>query len=186
MVLSGGIVLRATHCFPRPPHPCSKVLSHTTSSSLKALRLICQARRKPLPSPRPNDSRLVSRTAGTLRVANNQQQLPKPPIDGRPHRTELVMGGGMNGRVFPGLRHRQCAKRLLTLRTFGRTIVAMGKTRQTKKFVLPTSAEFGLLQILWRIGEGTIDDIVEASGQNPHPNYKTVQTLLRIMERKGQ
>ncbi len=77
-------------------------------------------------------------------------------------------------------------ERLLTLRTFGRTIVAMGKIRQTKKLVLPTPAEFGLLQILWRIGEGTIEEIVEASGQNPRPNYKTVQTLLRIMERKGQ
>src|SRR5260370_19628991 len=77
-------------------------------------------------------------------------------------------------------------ERLLTLRTFGRTIVAMGKIRQTKKLVLPTPAEFGLLQILWRIGEGTIDEIVEASGQHPRPNYKTVQTLLRIMERKGQ
>src|SRR5260370_12404882 len=77
-------------------------------------------------------------------------------------------------------------ERLLTLRTFGRTIVAMGKIRQTKKLVLPTPAEFGLLQILWRIGEGTIDEIVEASGQNPRPNYKTVQTLLLIMERKGQ
>ncbi len=62
----------------------------------------------------------------------------------------------------------------------------MGKIRQNKKVVLPTPAEFGLLRILWRIGEGTIDDIVEASGQNPRPNYKTVQTLLRIMERKGQ
>src|SRR5260370_7481706 len=76
--------------------------------------------------------------------------------------------------------------RQLTLRIFGCTIVAMGKIRHNKKLVLPTPAEFGLLQILWRIGEGTIDDIVEASGQSPRPNYKTVQTLLRIMERKGQ
>jgi predicted transcriptional regulator len=74
----------------------------------------------------------------------------------------------------------------LTLRIFGCTIVAMGKIRQNKKLVLPTPAEFGLLQILWHVGEGTVDDIVEASGQNPRPNYKTVQTLLRIMERKGQ
>lgn len=78
-----------------------------------------------------------------------------------------------------------CSQRQLTLRIFGCTIVAMGKIRQNKKLVLPTPAEFGLLQVLWRIGEGTIDDIVEASG-HPRPNYKTVQTLLRIMERKGQ
>lgn len=43
-----------------------------------------------------------------------------------------------------------------------------------------------MLQILWRISAGTIEDIVNASGENPLPNYKTVQTLLRIMERKGQ
>lgn len=43
-----------------------------------------------------------------------------------------------------------------------------------------------MLQILWRIGEGTVEDIVKASGETPPPNYKTVQTLLRIMERKGQ
>jgi len=73
----------------------------------------------------------------------------------------------------------------LTLRTSGRTISAMGKTRQIKKTVLPTPAELRLLQILWVMGEGTIDDIVKASGEDPAPNYKTVQTLLRIMERKG-
>ncbi len=72
----------------------------------------------------------------------------------------------------------------LTLRTSGRTISAMGKTRQIKKTVLPTASELRLLQILWGMGEGTIDDIVKASGEDPAPNYKTVQTLLRIMERK--
>jgi predicted transcriptional regulator len=43
-----------------------------------------------------------------------------------------------------------------------------------------------LLQVLWRIREGSIEDIVLASGKNPPPNYKTVQAWLRIMERKGQ
>ena len=62
----------------------------------------------------------------------------------------------------------------------------MGKNRQSKKAVLPTPGELRLLQILWRIGEGTIDDIVRASEQDPPPNYKTVQTWLRIMETKGQ
>jgi len=73
---------------------------------------------------------------------------------------------------------------LADLRSHNR--IAMGKTRQSQKALLPTPAELRLLQILWRIGEGTIDDIVRASGENPPPNYKTVQTLLRIMERKGQ
>jgi predicted transcriptional regulator len=35
---------------------------------------------------------------------------------------------------------------------------------------------------LWRLGEGTIEDVVQASGEDPPPNYKTVQTFLRIME----
>jgi predicted transcriptional regulator len=62
----------------------------------------------------------------------------------------------------------------------------MGKIRESKKAVLPTPGELRLLHVLWRIREGTIDDIVKGSGEDPPPNYKTVQTLLRIMERKGQ
>lgn len=49
---------------------------------------------------------------------------------------------------------------------------------------LPTPAELRLLDVLWRLGEGTIDDILEASEESPPPNYKTVQTILRIMEGK--
>lgn len=50
--------------------------------------------------------------------------------------------------------------------------------------VLPTASELRLLDTLWRLGEGTIDDIVHASRENPAPNYKTIQTFLRIMEGK--
>src|ERR1700704_3210016 len=50
--------------------------------------------------------------------------------------------------------------------------------------VMPTAGEHELLEILWRLGEGTIDDIIRGSGEIPPPNYKTVQTLLRIMEGK--
>ncbi len=50
--------------------------------------------------------------------------------------------------------------------------------------VLPTPAEHRLLEILWRLGEGTIEDILQASDETPSPNYKTVQTILRIMEGK--
>jgi predicted transcriptional regulator len=49
---------------------------------------------------------------------------------------------------------------------------------------MPTAGEHELLEILWRLGEGTIDDILRGSGETPPPNYKTVQTLLRIMENK--
>lgn len=66
-------------------------------------------------------------------------------------------------------------------------LIVMKKALQPKqKVVLPSPGELRLLQILWRIGGGTIEDIVKSSHENPPPNYKTVQTLLRIMERKGQ
>lgn len=62
----------------------------------------------------------------------------------------------------------------------------MEKRKQSQKVELPTPGELRLLQVLWRIREGTIDDILMAAGGDPPLNYKTVQTWLRIMERKGQ
>ena len=56
--------------------------------------------------------------------------------------------------------------------------------RRSKAHLLPTPGEHKLLEILWRVREGTIDDIIEAAEQSPRPNYKTVQTMLRIMEGK--
>jgi predicted transcriptional regulator len=41
-----------------------------------------------------------------------------------------------------------------------------------------------LLQILWDLQEGTVEDVVNAHSQKERPNYKTTQTLLRIMEKK--
>jgi BlaI family penicillinase repressor len=49
---------------------------------------------------------------------------------------------------------------------------------------IPTAAEFRLLEILWGLGEGTIEDFVRASEKDNPLNYKTVQTVLRIMENK--
>jgi predicted transcriptional regulator len=62
----------------------------------------------------------------------------------------------------------------------------MVKKQQNQKVDLPTPGELRLLKILWRIREGSIEDIVLAAGGDPPPNYKTVQAWLRIMERKGQ
>ena len=42
-----------------------------------------------------------------------------------------------------------------------------------------------MLQILWEIGNGTVEDVVDAHSPKERPNYKTTQTLLRIMEQKG-
>jgi predicted transcriptional regulator len=50
---------------------------------------------------------------------------------------------------------------------------------------LPTAGELRLLQILWDIGEATVEDVVNAHPARERPNYKTTQTLLRIMEQKG-
>jgi len=62
----------------------------------------------------------------------------------------------------------------------------MTKAKRSQDAVLPTPCELRLLRILWRIGEGSIENILNAADESPAPNYKTVQTLLRIMERKGQ
>jgi BlaI family transcriptional regulator, penicillinase repressor len=56
--------------------------------------------------------------------------------------------------------------------------------RRSEARLLPTAGEHKLLEILWRIREGTIEDVIEAAEQSPRPNYKTVQTMLRIMEGK--
>jgi BlaI family transcriptional regulator, penicillinase repressor len=49
---------------------------------------------------------------------------------------------------------------------------------------LPTPGELRLLHILWERGESTVEDVVNAHPARERPNYKTTQTLLRIMEQK--
>src|SRR5258708_12089103 len=57
--------------------------------------------------------------------------------------------------------------KLLILRGYSCTIsVAMGEKRQGPRVELPTAGELRLLQVLWRIHEGTIEDIVMASGED--------------------
>jgi BlaI family transcriptional regulator, penicillinase repressor len=53
-----------------------------------------------------------------------------------------------------------------------------------RQIVIPTTAEFRLLEILWVLEEGTIEDLLLASEKKSSLNYKTVQTVLRIMENK--
>src|SRR5215472_15977538 len=59
------------------------------------------------------------------------------------------------------------------------------RLRSGTKVILPTDAELLILDALWELGEGTVEDVVNRSPSNPRANYKTVQTLLRIMENKG-
>jgi BlaI family transcriptional regulator, penicillinase repressor len=51
--------------------------------------------------------------------------------------------------------------------------------------ILPTRAELRILHVLWEVGHGTVEDVISHSSLSPKPNYKTTQTILRIMEEKG-
>jgi BlaI family transcriptional regulator, penicillinase repressor len=57
-------------------------------------------------------------------------------------------------------------------------------TPSRSKIPVPTPAEFRLLDSLWRLKEATVDDLLADSKESTPPNYKTVQTLLRLMENK--
>jgi BlaI family transcriptional regulator, penicillinase repressor len=58
--------------------------------------------------------------------------------------------------------------------------LARGKQRPS----VPTPGELRLLQILWDQEEATVEQVVNAHPEKERPNYKTTQTLLRIMEQK--
>src|SRR5580692_10260860 len=62
-------------------------------------------------------------------------------------------------------------------------LIKIGRAKQ--ELPVPTPAESRLLQILWDLEEGTVEDVVGAHPPKEQPNYKTTQTLLRIMEQKG-
>jgi BlaI family transcriptional regulator, penicillinase repressor len=49
----------------------------------------------------------------------------------------------------------------------------------------PTRAELRILNALWELKSGTIDEIIHHPSFSSPPNYKTTQTILRIMEEKG-
>lgn len=51
--------------------------------------------------------------------------------------------------------------------------------------VLPTRGEMRILNVLWELGQATVDEVIKHPSFGTPPNYKTTQTLLRIMEEKG-
>lgn len=51
--------------------------------------------------------------------------------------------------------------------------------------LIPTKAELRILHALWDLGQGTVEDVTKHSTFSRPPNYKTTQTLLRIMEQKN-
>jgi len=48
-----------------------------------------------------------------------------------------------------------------------------------------TDGELRLMRVLWRLGPSTVAAIVDAVGGPVPPAYNTVQTMMRILERKG-
>ena len=47
-----------------------------------------------------------------------------------------------------------------------------------------TRAEEQIMQILWKIGDGFVKDILDEM-EEPKPAYNTVSTIVRILEQKG-
>lgn len=47
-----------------------------------------------------------------------------------------------------------------------------------------TRGEEEIMQILWRLGNAVVNDII-AETDEPHPKYTTVATFLKILENKG-
>lgn len=54
-----------------------------------------------------------------------------------------------------------------------------------KKSPTLTEAELRLMKILWDKGKGTVSDVVNALPDDHPLAYKTVLTILRILEQKG-
>jgi predicted transcriptional regulator len=48
-----------------------------------------------------------------------------------------------------------------------------------------TDGELRLMRVLWRQGPSTVAAIVDAVAGADRPAYNTVQTMMRILERKG-
>jgi len=55
-------------------------------------------------------------------------------------------------------------------------------SRPEKTATVPTEAEMRPAANFMGPGRGTVEDVVNAHSQKEEPNYKTTQTLLRIME----
>ena len=47
-----------------------------------------------------------------------------------------------------------------------------------------TPAELEIMQVLWTIGKGFVNDVMEHLGE-PKPAYNTVSTVIRVLEKKG-
>lgn len=59
---------------------------------------------------------------------------------------------------------------------------AKGANRQSK---LLTETELELMTILWKLGEGSVSEVLEQLSQERDLAYTSVSTILRILEQKG-
>lgn len=58
----------------------------------------------------------------------------------------------------------------------------MPRTKKQNETLTPL--ELQLMQVLWRIGSGTVQAVLD--GMDDKPAYTTVQTMLNILETKGK
>jgi BlaI family transcriptional regulator, penicillinase repressor len=62
--------------------------------------------------------------------------------------------------------------------------MASKKNKLTINLPELTKAEEEVMQILWKLGKGFVNDLLEHYPE-PRPAYNTVSTIIRILERKG-
>ena len=61
----------------------------------------------------------------------------------------------------------------------------MKKTKAAAADKLLTDVELELMTLLWRLGEGSVADVLEALPEGRELAYTSVSTVLRILEQKG-
>jgi predicted transcriptional regulator len=54
-----------------------------------------------------------------------------------------------------------------------------------KKTPILTEAELKLMQVIWDLGEATVNDVIAAHPEQEIPAYNTILTFMRILEKKG-
>ena len=48
-----------------------------------------------------------------------------------------------------------------------------------------TKAEEQMMQYLWKLGEGTVQEVMATMEENKRPSRTTVSTIIRLLEEKG-
>jgi BlaI family transcriptional regulator, penicillinase repressor len=48
-----------------------------------------------------------------------------------------------------------------------------------------TEAELRIMNVLWRMGSGTVQQVLDSIGETPSLAYNSVLTTIRVLERKG-